>query len=89
MLKVYALALLSLVLILPLSPFMNKLHCSHVSPYSLSVGIGHGSGLEENVEGRVFGKIPAFEEVLRFLPEWAVSSKQDDGLVEVLTPFSI
>ena len=55
----------------------------------VSVGIGHGSGLEENVEGRVFGKIPAFEEVLRFLPEWAVSSKQDDGLVEVLTPFSI
>ena len=54
-----------------------------------SAGIDHGSGLEENVEGRVFGKIPAFEEVLRFLPEWAVSSKQDDGLVEVLTPFSI
>jgi len=48
-----------------------------------SAGIDHGSG------GKVSGKIPAFEEVLRFLPEWAVSSKQDDGLVEVLTPFSI
>ena len=48
-----------------------------------SAGIDHGSG------GNVSGKIPAFEEVLRFLPEWAVSSKQDDGLVEVLTPFSI
>ena len=48
-----------------------------------SAAIDHGSG------GRVSGKIPAFEEVLRFLPEWAVSSKQDDGLVEVLAPFSI
>ena len=48
-----------------------------------SAGIDHGSG------GRVSGKIPAFEEVLRFLPEWVVSSKQDDGLVEVLAPFSV
>jgi len=48
-----------------------------------SAGIDHGSG------GRVSGKIPAFEEVLRFLPEWAVSSKQDDGLVEVLARFSV
>ena len=48
-----------------------------------SAAIDHGSG------GRVSGKIPAFEEVLRFLPEWAVSSKQDDGLVEVLAPFSV
>ena len=48
-----------------------------------SAGIDHGSG------GGVSGKIPAFEEVLRFLPEWAVSSKQDDGLVEVLTRFSV
>lgn len=48
-----------------------------------SAGIDHGSG------GRVSGKIPAFEEVLMYLPEWAVSSKQDDGLVEVLAPFSV
>lgn len=48
-----------------------------------SAAIDHGSG------GWVSGKIPAFEEVLMFLPEWAVSSKQDDGLVEVLAPFSI
>ena len=48
-----------------------------------SAAIDHGSG------GRVSGKIPAFEEVLMFLPEWAVSSKQDDGLVEVLAPFSV
>ena len=55
-----------------------------------SARIDHGSGFGlvrgKNVSR---GKIPAFEEVLRFLPEWAVSSKQDDGLVEVLTPFSI
>jgi len=48
-----------------------------------SAGIDRGSG------GVVSGKIPAFEEVLMFLPEWAVSSKQDDGLVEVLAPFSV
>ena len=48
-----------------------------------SGAIDHGTG------GRVTGKIPAFEEVLRFLPEWTVSSKQDDGLVEVSTRFSI
>jgi hypothetical protein len=48
-----------------------------------SATIDHGSG------GRISGKIPAFEEVLRFLPEWVVSSKQDDGLVEVLAPFSV
>lgn len=49
--------------------------------------IDHGSGLDHDRGGK--GRIPAFEEVLRFLPEWAVSSKQDDGLVEVLAPFSI
>lgn len=48
-----------------------------------SAAIDHGSG------GRVSGKIPAFEEVLSFLPEWVVSSKEDDGLVEVLAPFSV
>ena len=48
-----------------------------------SAAIDHGTG------GGVSGKIPAFEEVLMFLPEWAVSTKQDDGLVEVLAPFSV
>ena len=32
-------------------------------------------------------KIPAFEEVLHFLPHWAVASKAADGLVEVWAPF--
>ena len=48
-----------------------------------SAAIDHGSG------GGASGKIPAFEEVLMYLPEWAVSSKEDDGLVEVLAPFSV
>ncbi|KAF9047881.1 hypothetical protein BJ165DRAFT_1344476 [Panaeolus papilionaceus] len=34
-------------------------------------------------------KIPAFEEVLSFLPEWAAVSKYADGLVEVWAPFEI
>jgi len=34
-------------------------------------------------------KIPAFEEVLHFLPHWAVVSKVADGLVEVWAPFVI
>ena len=48
-----------------------------------SAAIDHGTG------GGVSGKIPAFEEVLMYLPEWVVSSKQDDGLVEVFAPFSV
>lgn len=32
-------------------------------------------------------KIPAFEEVLHFLPHWAAVSKAADGLVEVWAPF--
>jgi hypothetical protein len=35
------------------------------------------------------GKIPAYEEVLAFLPRWAVASKFDDGLVEAWTKFSV
>ncbi|KAH9485854.1 Vacuolar membrane protease [Psilocybe cubensis] len=34
-------------------------------------------------------KIPAFEEVLAFLPEWATVSKLTDGLVEATVPFSV
>jgi len=35
------------------------------------------------------GRIPAFEEVLRFLPMWAVVTKAADGLVEVSRSFSL
>ncbi|KDR83005.1 hypothetical protein GALMADRAFT_57870 [Galerina marginata CBS 339.88] len=34
-------------------------------------------------------KIPALEEVLAFLPEWATVSKFGDGLVEAWTKFSV
>jgi hypothetical protein len=34
-------------------------------------------------------KIPALEEVLAFLPEWAVVTKAADGLVEAWVPFSV
>lgn len=34
-------------------------------------------------------KIPALEEVLTFLPDWAVVSKYADGLVEAWAPFSL
>ncbi|KAF8814879.1 hypothetical protein BYT27DRAFT_7081330 [Phlegmacium glaucopus] len=53
------------------------------------------SGLVDHGSGRLgggkvtSGKIPAFEEVLRFLPEWAVTTTLADGLAEVFAPFSI
>ena len=34
-------------------------------------------------------KIPALEEVLNFLPDWAVVSKAADGLVEAWAPFTL
>ncbi|THU92478.1 hypothetical protein K435DRAFT_862448 [Dendrothele bispora CBS 962.96] len=37
--------------------------------------------------GSTGGKIPAYEEVLTFLPRWAVASKLTDGLVEVESAF--
>jgi len=63
---------------------------------SVVVVVGSPEGEEEEEEeerkkGSVYsgGKIPAFEEVLRFLPEWAVATTTADGLVEVVAPFSI
>ena len=35
------------------------------------------------------GKIPALEEILTFLPRWAVVSKAAAGLVEAFVDFSI
>jgi uncharacterized membrane protein YdcZ (DUF606 family) len=37
----------------------------------------------------VTGAIPAYEEVLDYLPSWAVSSKVSGGLVEVFGHFTI
>jgi hypothetical protein len=39
--------------------------------------------------GRTHGKIPAYEEVLRWLPKWAVVVKADDGLVEAVQEINI
>jgi hypothetical protein len=41
---------------------------------------------DESGEG---GSIPAFEEVLAFLPLWAVVTKADDGLVEAWQEFKV
>lgn len=40
-------------------------------------------------DGREQPKIPALEEVLAFLPEWATVTKAADGLVEAWVPFSV
>jgi hypothetical protein len=45
-------------------------------------------GLEESKD-LALAKIPAYEEVLQFLPKWAVASKTADGLVEVYKRFEI
>ncbi|KIY73480.1 hypothetical protein CYLTODRAFT_434156 [Cylindrobasidium torrendii FP15055 ss-10] len=44
------------------------------------------SGTIGQIEG---GRIPAFEEVVAFLPKWAAATKLSDGLVEVSKPFLI
>ncbi|KAJ8697185.1 hypothetical protein PTI98_006984 [Pleurotus ostreatus] len=41
------------------------------------------------IEGVDGAKIPAFEEVLNFLPKWAVVTKMADGLVEVMSGFQL
>ncbi|KAF7311356.1 Peptide hydrolase [Mycena kentingensis (nom. inval.)] len=41
------------------------------------------------VEGMDTGRIPAFEEVLTFLPTWGAATKMSDGLVEAKYTFSI
>ena len=47
-----------------------------------------GVSLADDVDG-LRPKIPALEEVLAFLPDWAVVSKYADGLVEAWAPFSL
>jgi hypothetical protein len=56
----------------------GRISCEWNEYQSATAGIG-GSG----------GNIPAFEEVLAFLPEWVVVSKADDGLVEAWGAFSV
>ncbi|KAF9552594.1 hypothetical protein CPC08DRAFT_822792 [Agrocybe pediades] len=45
-----------------------------------------GLGLDSQL---VTGKIPAYEEILSFLPLWAAASKVADGLVEVYALFEV
>ncbi|KAF8632433.1 hypothetical protein AX15_001877 [Amanita polypyramis BW_CC] len=46
-----------------------------------------GLGLEK--AGCLGPKIPALEEVFRFLPQWAIVSNADDGLVEAWSEFRV
>lgn len=56
----------------------GRVACEWAEYESATAG-GRGSG----------GKIPALEEVLSFLPKWAVVSKTTDGLVEAWGTFSV
>lgn len=47
------------------------------------------AGGESDEEAWKSGRIPAYEEVLRFTPRWALVTKADDGLVEVWKRFSV
>ncbi|TFK39821.1 hypothetical protein BDQ12DRAFT_681281 [Crucibulum laeve] len=49
-----------------------------------SATVDNGSGLSQKK-----AKIPAFEEVLSFLPKWAVVSKTAEGLVQASSSFTI
>jgi len=64
----------------PEPPLSGKLACEY-SEYAS--GIAGAGGVEHG------GRIPAFEEMLRFLPKWAVVTKAADGLVEVSRSFSL
>ena len=64
----------------PEPPLSGRVACEY-SEYASGMagagGVGRG------------GRIPAYEEVLRFLPMWAVVTKAADGLVEVSRSFSL
>lgn len=67
----------------PAPSLSGKLACEY-SEY-LSGIAGAGKVGRPDKEGR----IPGFEEMLRFLPKWAVVTKAADGLVEVSRSFSL
>jgi len=64
----------------PVPPLSGKLACEYSEYLSGIAGAGR-------VERQ--GRIPAFEETLRFLPKWAVVTNAADGLVEVSRSFSL
>ncbi|KAI0090888.1 hypothetical protein BDY19DRAFT_938120 [Irpex rosettiformis] len=49
----------------------------------------YASGTAGSPNAVISGQIPAYEEVLQFLPLWAVSTKFASGLAEVWTKFSV
>lgn len=69
--------------VVPAPSLSGKLACEY-SEYASGIA-GSGGLVRLEKEGR----IPAFEEVLRFLPKWAVVTKAADGLVEVSRSFSL
>jgi hypothetical protein len=64
----------------PAPSLSGKLACEYSEYLS---GIAGAGGVENG------GRIPSFEETLRFLPKWAVVTKGTDGLVEVWRSFSL
>ena len=67
----------------PAPSLSGKLACEYSEYLSGIAGAGAGVGLEN------WGRIPSFEETLRFLPKWAVVTKAADGLVEVWRSFAL
>ena len=67
----------------PAPSLSGKLACEY-SEYASGIAGAGGVSRPEND-----GRIPAFEEVLRFLPKWAIATKAADGLVEVSRSFSL
>ena len=67
----------------PAPPLSGKLACEY-SEYASGIA---GTGGTKRLENE--GRIPGFEEMLRFLPKWAVVTKAADGLVEVSRSFSL
>ena len=67
----------------PAPSLSGKLACEYSEYISGIAGAGGARRLERQ------GRIPAFEETLRFLPKWAVVTKATDGLVEVSRSFSL
>jgi len=65
----------------PAPSLSGKLSCDY-SEYTSGIA---GASVTERPESE--GKIPAFEETLRFLPKWAVVTKSANGLVEVSRRF--
>lgn len=78
-------------------PFSGRVLCEWVEYESATAGLPTIEGGDDEVQSstapkprpRFTAKIPAFEEVLRSLPRWAVVVKASDGLVEAWSTFSL